>query len=49
MIEEQLEEKEVEIKQAESFRFTADLSEADVKELIGYARKIVESPKKAHN
>jgi len=47
MIEEQLEEKEVEIKQAESFRFTADLSEADVKELIGYARKIVESPKKA--
>lgn len=45
MIEEQLEEKEIEIKRAESYRFTGDLSEADVQELIGYARGVVESPK----
>lgn len=44
MVEEQLEEKETEIKRAESYRFTVDLSEADVQELIGYARGIVESP-----
>ena len=47
MIEKQLEAKEVEISRAEAYRFTVDLSEADVRELVGYARKIVESPEKA--
>lgn len=47
MIEKQLEEKEVEISRAEAYRFTVDLTEVDIKELIGYARKIVESPEKA--
>ena len=47
MMEVELEEKEVEIGRAESYRFTVDLTEVDVKELIGYARKIVESPQKA--
>ncbi|MEN9920766.1 MAG: hypothetical protein RL538_659 [Candidatus Parcubacteria bacterium] len=46
MFEAQLEEKQVEIKRAESYRFSVDLSEADVQELITYARKIVESPEK---
>lgn len=47
MLESQLEEKEQEIKRAEAYRFTVDLSEADVQELVEYARKIVESPEKA--
>jgi hypothetical protein len=46
MFETQLEEKQLEIRRAESYRFTVDLSEADVQELIIYARKIVESPEK---
>ena len=47
MIESQLEEKQIEVKRAEAYRFTVDLSEADVQELVGYARKIVESPQRA--
>jgi hypothetical protein len=47
MMEAELENKEAEIKRAESYRFTVDLTEVDVQELIGYARKIVESPEKA--
>lgn len=47
ILEEQLEKIEIEIKQAESFRFSVDLNEHNIEDLVGYAKKIVESPKKA--
>jgi hypothetical protein len=47
MIEKELEQIELDIRKAESVRFSVDLTEDSIKELIGYARKIVESPQKA--
>ena len=47
MLEKQLEQLELDIKKAESVRFTVDLTELNVKELIAYARKVVELPEKA--
>ena len=47
MIEKQLEKIEGDIKKAESVRFSVDLTEDSIKELVGYAKEIVESPKKA--
>lgn len=47
MLETQLERIEMDIKKAESVRFSVDLSEESIKELIVYARQIVELPEKA--
>lgn len=47
MLETQLEKIESDIKKAESVRFSVDLTEENIKELISYAKVIVESPKKA--
>ena len=47
MLEKELEDTVTDIKKAESVRFTVDLKEEDVVELIAYAREIVELPEKA--
>lgn len=47
MIEKELEQIEFDIKKAESVRFSVDLTEDSIKELVGYAKQIVESPEKA--
>ena len=47
MLETQLEKIESDIKKVESVRFSVDLTEENIKELISYAKVIVESPKKA--
>ena len=47
MLEKELEKIVLDIKKAESVRFSVDLSEDNIVELVGYARKIVESPEKA--
>ena len=46
MLEKELEKIVIDIKKAESVRFSVDLTEDNIAELVGYARKIVESPKK---
>ncbi|MCA9360067.1 recombinase family protein, partial [Candidatus Kaiserbacteria bacterium] len=45
MLEKELEKVVVDIKKAESVRFSVDLTEDNIAELVSYARKIVESPK----
>ena len=47
MIEKELEDIVIQIKKAESVRFSVDLTEDNIVELVSYAREIVESPKKA--
>ena len=47
MLEVELEKVVVEIKQAEKTRFTVDLTEDNIAELITHVRKIVELPEKA--
>lgn len=47
MIEKELEKIVIEIKKAESIRFSVDLTEDHITELISYAKKIVELPEKA--
>lgn len=47
MLEKQLENIERDIKKAESVRFSVDLTEDNIAELISYAKKIVELPEKA--
>lgn len=47
MLEKELEKIVLDIKKAESVRFSVDLTEDNIVELVGYARKIVESPEKA--
>lgn len=47
MLEKDLEKVVLDIKKAESIRFSVDLTEDNIVELVGYARKIVESPEKA--
>lgn len=47
MLEKELETIVADIKKAESIRFSVDLTEGNITELVSYARKIVESPKKA--
>ena len=47
MLEKDLEKVVLDIKKAESIRFSVDLTEDSIVELVGYARKIVESPEKA--
>ena len=47
MIEKELEEIVSQIKKAESVRFSVDLTEDNIAELVSYAKKIVELPEKA--
>ena len=47
MLEKELEQIVFDIKKAESIRFSVDFTEESIKELVTYARKIVELPEKA--
>jgi site-specific DNA recombinase len=47
LLEKELEQLVFDIRKAESIRFSVDLTEDNVAELVSYARKIVEQPKKA--